>query len=268
MSKHWGMPLGPKRTLCVYKIRGKHTLNTFIQYLLYFNHVAILVVDLWISEPSLREKKKTTHKRTHPSQLPTYARRKTPKKTHPAETNNEENRKNQKKNKTKTTVLPRQNSPTGRPCPRVKSSPVKIGLPKTLKWISAGICRSKAWSPVMFTNNSGLPVVKCTVMSVFGSKPSWMDTTEMDGKCTHIESELCIYRLYAINKKKYIYIYKSIYLISNGIPQVYHVQLVLHVHFVKTFCIFLALESQGGNCENNPTWQAVVRFPCSPKTHH
>ena len=85
----------------------------------------------------------------------------------------------------------------------------------------------------------------------------------MDGKCTRIESELCICKYKQISTILNERIKTD--LISNGIPQVYHVQLFLHVHFVKTFCIFLALESPGGNCENNPIWQAMVRFPWSPK---
>lgn len=122
----------------------------------------------------------------------------------------------------------------------------------------------------MFTNNSGLPVVKCTVMSVFGSKPSWMDTTEMAN--VHILNKSCVYvNINMFNKYK---LYQTNYmiksdLISNGIPQVYHVQLFLHAHFAKTFWIFFALESQGGNSENNPIWQAARQWYASlgPEKH-
>ena len=145
--------------------------------------MAILVVDFWISEPSLREKKPPTNALI-PLNYQLYAPQKKHKKTHP-----------------------------GRrfPHPFAPEIPRRwICLPKTLKWISAGICRSKAWRPVMFTNNSGLPVVKCTVMSVFGSKPSWMDTTEMAN--VHILNKSCVYvNINMFNKYK---LYQTNYMIK------------------------------------------------------
>ena len=71
--------------------------------------MAILVVDFLISEPSLREKKKTQTHSSHPSQLPTYAPNKNTKqkKTHPAETNNEKTSKKQQNSKNPRN-LPRQ----------------------------------------------------------------------------------------------------------------------------------------------------------------
>lgn len=164
--------------------------------------MAILVVDFLISEPSLREKKTPTNALISSLSITNICSQQ----KHETKKNSP-SRNQQRKNIKKTTKLkkPTESASAGgfptlsRPKPRRW-----ICLPKTLKWISAGICRSKAWSPVMFTNNSGLPVVKCTVMSVFGSKPSWTQVKWM-AKCPHIESELCIYRLYAINKCIYIY---------------------------------------------------------------